>query len=203
MNLTELEAVNRILRSADEYPVSSLEETEINDTLIAQQVLHEVLLREEGTGWHLNTVCLELTPDPDDANRIMLPDTVLAVSGFGPDINRNFHWQMSGGLAFLVDMETGSMEFTEGQMVTIRVSKFIPFEELPSQYQFSVVDQAAVEYEDATHGSPSKNQILVQRASRSRAIQRAYDIRHRPHNQFYHGRASGPRFGRFIPRAWG
>jgi hypothetical protein len=73
---------------------------------------------------------------------------------------------------------------------------------LPAQLQFSIVDQAAVEYQQAAHGSPSIDGILTQRATRSRAIARAYDIRMRPANQFKDGRSSGPKYGRFVPRGW-
>ena len=61
--LSKLEAVNRILRSAGEFPVNTLASTS-NDTLLAEQVLDEQTLYMNMEGNLQNTVYTTMTPAP-------------------------------------------------------------------------------------------------------------------------------------------
>ena len=77
------------------------------------------------------------------------------------------------------------------------------FEELPAQIQFSIVDQASVEYQEAVLGDDSLGAKLEARAGRSRAVARAYDMHMQPHNLFEsHAQSTGPKIGKAVPRSW-
>lgn len=203
MNLTKLEAVNRILRAAREHPVSSLGSSTENDSLMAEDILDEVLTREQMTGLHVNTVKTSFTPDSN--NQVILPDATLAVAGADQHVHRDYFHKEVNGQIFLFDGgETpASSIFTDDSTVYIRITQRMDFEDLPVQHQFSIVDQAAVEYQEAVLGSSTLGRALEARAARSRAIARAYDMRSRPNNQIRHGRAQGPRAGTvYVPREW-
>jgi hypothetical protein len=198
IRLTELEAVNRILRASMEHPVASLEESGINEPLTAKQVLDEVNMREQMDGWHINTLIVEL--EPDGSNRIALPANTLVVVGEKENQFDNLSTTVIGGVVYLLDVKEGTHnEFEEN--VHLRLTTLIPFDELPPQYQFSIADQAAVEYQQANHGSQSVDAQLTSRAARSRARQRRHDARLRPSNQFNNSR-SQIRRGRLVPRNW-
>jgi len=211
MNLSRLEAVNRILRGAMEHPVSTLGETTINDTLVAEQILDEVNQREQMVGFHVNTTDQTFIPDEDNDFKIVLPNNTLQVHGTNEWIDRSFAHREEDSITLLVDIcppagdpcvATTSFEGdTDG--IDLRITTLVPFEDLPPQLQFSIVDQAAVEYQMVAHGGESLNIILEKRAARSRMIARAFDMRMRPNNQFTAGRSPGPRNGRSVPRPWG
>ena len=200
--MTKLEAVNRILRGAREHPIASLGDVTINDTLMAEQILDEVNRREQMTSIHINTSEQELTPDAND--EILLPSTTMQVLASKQSVNRNFGLREEAGVTKLIDVDENRDTFPDDTSVFVRITAELGFEDLPLQHQFSIADQAAVEYQQATLGSDTLDRSLQARAARSRAIARAYDMRTRPNNQFNDGRSVGPRQGaRFTPRHWG
>lgn len=201
-NLTKLEAVNRMLRAAREHPVSTLGAGGEGDTLMAEQVLDEVNRREQMEGLHLNTVVADFTPDAN--GHIILPSNTTDVRAWGDDHCRNLYFREVNGQVRLFDAsETPATDIFDDEAITLRLAFLIDFEDLPLPHQFSIVDQAAVEYQMAVQGSSTIDAHLRQIAAVSRAKARAYDLRSRPHNMFSDGRASGPRLGaRYVPRAW-
>ena len=206
-NLTKLQGVNRILRAAREHPESSIGATPLNDTLVAEQMLDEVLLREQMTGQHVNTTEAAFDRRASDG-KVILPSDTLQVKGWNQHVNRNFfHRELSGEIVLFDNDEqpaTSNFSSTGADLETVylRITHCLDFEDLPAPLQFSIVDQAAVEYQEAVLGDPQLGAKLEARAGRSRAIARAYDMRSRPNNQFDDGRSQGPRLGRFVPRGW-
>ena len=205
MNLTKLNAVNRILRAAREHPVSSLGEGGESDSLLAEQLLDERLMQEQMIGLHVNTVDAEFTPDEDDNYRVVLPDNTMQVQGWNLHANRNFFHREDDGVVRLYDGDKvpASDSFEDDSTVSVKITYGLQFEELPVHHRFSIADQAAVEYQMAVLGSTTLDNHLKGIAGRSRAIARAHDMRSRPHNQFNDGRAQGPRTAtRYVQRSW-
>lgn len=206
MNLTRLQAVNRILRAAREHPVASLGDETQDDSLMAEQILDEILLREQMTGLHVNTVETAINRDSND--KIVLPSNTLQVKGWNQHVNRNFFHKEVNGVVYLFDADEmpATSDFSSDgadlSKVYVKLSQCLDFAELPAHVQFSIVDQAALEYQDAVLGDSQLRQQLEGRAGRSRALQRAADMRSRPHNQFEDGASEGPRRGRYTPRSW-
>jgi len=63
---TELEAVNIMLSTVGEAPVSTLEVSGLTDVAIAKQILTEVSRAVQTKGWHFNTeINYELSPNTD------------------------------------------------------------------------------------------------------------------------------------------
>ena len=81
---TELEAVNEMLTSIGNSPLSSLEDiSDILDAVIAQQTLHDVSREIQSEGWHFNTEqCYTLTPDAVDGE-LDLPANCLSADTTG------------------------------------------------------------------------------------------------------------------------
>tara|TARA_R110001583_G_scaffold8524_8_gene40885 strand:+ start:1822 stop:2475 length:654 start_codon:yes stop_codon:yes gene_type:complete len=206
MNLTKLEAVNRILRAAREHPVSSLTTGSTNDSLLAEQILDDVLTREQMTGLHVNQTEAAFTRGSD--NKILLPSNTLAVKGWNQHVFKNYYHKEVDGevLLFDADNQPATSDFSSNgadeATAYLRITWRATFDELPSAYQFSIVDQAAVEYQESVLGDPGLGTKLEQRAGRSRAVARAYDMRARPNNQMDDGRSSGPRWGNYVQRSW-
>lgn len=64
--MTELEAVNVMLTTIGEAPVSTLSGNQVVDVSVAQQVLTEVSREVQSRGWHFNTdTRVELSPSVD------------------------------------------------------------------------------------------------------------------------------------------
>jgi hypothetical protein len=207
MNMSKLDGVNRILRAAKEHPVAVLGSSTENDSLMAEELLDEVSKREQMTGLHCNTIDQEFTPDSNNSNKIVLPSNTLQVVAAYTNADRHFMHREVDGVTYLFDSEPAedveSDEFDNDTSVWVRITTLLDFDQLPLHHQFSIADQAAQEYQQAVLGSTTLDQALTQRAMRSRAIARAYDMRTRPANQFTHGRSTGAARGtRYTPRGW-
>lgn len=174
--LTKLDAVNRILRAAGEYPVSTLAGSDINDTTLAESVLDEVSLKIQLQNVDFNYVQRTLSPDAD--GHIYLPDGTLGCEGAGADFGRRL--TLKGLQLYDLDNDTGVFDAD----VVCRVRYKLLFEELETPYQFWIADVAAVEYHNQTVGDPQANQVLVGIASESRRHARAHEIRSRQANMF-------------------
>ena len=76
----EIDAVNTILSTVGEPPVSSLDDPLQADSSIARNTLDEVSREVQTQGWHFNTVReVVLTPDGADSDRIKVGDNVVRV----------------------------------------------------------------------------------------------------------------------------
>ena len=63
---TELEAVNIMLSAIGEAPVSSLENTQLEDVAVAQNILNETIVDVQSTGYNFNTEYnFKINPDID------------------------------------------------------------------------------------------------------------------------------------------
>jgi hypothetical protein len=205
--MTKLEGVNRILRAAKEHPVASLGQATENDSLMAEQLLDEVNRREQMTSLHVNTIETTFTPDENDDYKVVLPAETLQVFASSTDSDENWGHRTVSGEVLLVDYsppeDEDGLSFENFTEVNVRITTLMEFEDLPLHHQFSVTDQAAQEYQMAVLGSNTLDQALQQRAMRSRAIARAYDMRMRPANQFANSRSTGAhRATRWTPRGW-
>ena len=200
--LTKLDAVNRILRGASENPVSSLEDTLINETLMAESVLDEINIKEQMVGLHNNTVVIEMEPDVDD--HIILPDTTLQVyAWYLPDGGKSsLEYRLStqgDNPTYLFDVENNTIEFDES--IVVKYTQLVDFDDLPTAQQFRITDMAAQVYQMAVQGDRMTNDMLQSIALHSRAVGRAADMREYRANAFLTGR-SGPKQIRRVPRNW-
>ncbi len=174
--LTKLEAVNRILRSAGEFPVNSLRSAS-NDTLMAETVLDEQTLYANMEGSLQNTFYSTLTPDAD--GRITLSDNVLhieTVGGKSPMIVTT----RGSNPTYLFDIGNNTDVFSNP--IEVQQVLRLEFEDLPTQAQFSVVDTAARLYQMQTVGDANQDALLAQQQMTSIARARQADTRQRKAN---------------------
>lgn len=201
--LSKLMAVNRILRGAGENPVSSLDDTLINETLMAETILDEVNITEQMTGLHCNTIVEELEPDSNQF--IYMPDTILWVNSWyltqGGKTSLDLNLSTRGNNPTKLYNVTDLTDLFE-ESVVVKYAILMDFEDLPTPIQFQITDNAAMLYQMATVGDPQMNQSLSQAALISRAKGRAADIRAAKANAFTTGRSQGPKQLRRVPRNW-
>lgn len=201
--LTQLEAVNIVLRGARETPVSTLDTDNINEVLVALQILDEHDLDIQSGGLYTNTFEIDFTPDAI-TGKIDLSENIVYVRAWGKDMRRELNMVEEGGTWRLFDIENNTTVFDIGIDISIRLYMRLDFENgLTHKQQRWIVDLAAVEYQMVTVGSNSMNAMLSQKASRSRASARRENFNQMQPNIFSNGRSNLSRaIARSTPRAW-
>lgn len=174
--LSKLEAVNRILRSAGEFPVNSLLSVS-NDTLMAETVLDEQVLYHNMEGTLQNTFYTTLKPDSN--GKILLGDNVLHIETVGSKSPALVTTRGSNP-TYLFDIGDNTDVFTES--VEVQQVLRLDFEDLPTPDQFSVVDTSARLYQMQTVGDVNQDSLLAQQQMMSIARARQADTRQRKAN---------------------
>jgi hypothetical protein len=172
--LSKLDAVNRILRAAGEYPVSTLSVTGSNDVTMAIQTLDETCLHAQLAGLNNNTVVKMVLPD--SSGRVLLPDNIISIDTTGTDLPRNLVTR-GRSPTYLFDVDNDTDIFEVGKEIKVRIVYSLDFEELSTPEQFQVVDYAARLYQMATVGEVTQDKLLAEVAMMSRAAGRAANIR--------------------------
>lgn len=110
MGLSTLEAVNIILDSIGETPVSSLD-SGLPDAEAAETKLNEINKTVQAKGWHQNTEKnLKLTPDSN--SNIIVPATYLRIDTTGTSKNVNVTPRTFDSKSMLYDVKKQSYLFT-------------------------------------------------------------------------------------------
>ena len=151
--ITELEAVNTLLRSIGSSPVSSLEDNGVVDAAMALQTLRNVNRDVQQKGWHFNSeINYEIAPTYPLPGEIVLPANCLKVDPVAP-------WEdcVQRGLK-LYDRTRHSFQFTEPVKVNMVV--LLDFEELPQYARTFVVARATRVYQMSAVGSDTLDSNL-------------------------------------------
>jgi len=149
--LTELDAVNEMLLSIGQAPVSTLSVPGIRDVSIAQQELARVSRAVQLQGWHWNTdEGYSLSPAADGV--ILAPPGLLRfeVTDRGRDLTLRRKPGTTGTLA-LYDRTNHS--FTFDAPVAIKAVWGFPFEDLPETARTYISIAAARKFQARTIGS--------------------------------------------------
>lgn len=186
---TTLAAVNRMFRGAGMFPISSIQDSTLNETQMAQDILKEVTLEYQLQGIYQNTFVRDLSPE-EDTGHILLPAKTLFVQGFGQDRRSRFS-VIGSTILRLYDIENETDVFDRKKK--LRIVELTDFEDLPAAHQSAITDQAAVEFQQNTIGDAEQTQMLMQKAAMSRVQAAKYDIRS---NNFNHLRTSQSNHGR-------
>lgn len=172
--LSKLEAVNRILRFAGEYPVSSLSSSGLNDTLVAERILDESVLHYQLPGQNFNTVVT--TYSPDNTGKIYIPDNTLWVDTNGSDLEKNIV-QRGRNPTYLFDIDNNTDVFTDSLKIKIAIK--LEFEDIPTADQFAVTDNAARIYQMTVVGDVNQDSVINEIGMMSRIQARSADMRSR------------------------
>ena len=175
--LSKLEAVNRILRSAGEFPVSTLN-SQSNDTLLAVSVLDEQTLYANMEGSLQNTVYTTITATAD--GQFLLPDSLLHIETVGEDAGILVSTRRNNP-TLLYDVVNNTTTWTCSTLDVQQVIR-LDFEDLPTQQQFSVTDYASRLYQMQTVGDVNQDALLAQQQMLSDARSKQADARSRKAN---------------------
>lgn len=175
--LTELDAVNIILRNDGEAPVASLDEAGFDEAADAQAALEEVSRTVQDGGWAFNTdFKRKFTPDIN--SEIALPADTLWIK---PTYASQAMSVVERGRK-LYDLESNSYEFP--QPVYLDVCQMLDFSDLPSAARYYIAIRAARLYQSRATGSGSQNSFTEQDEMRAQASLRKADLRAKPRGMF-------------------
>ncbi|KAA3452725.1 phage tail protein [Mesorhizobium sp. SARCC-RB16n] len=160
--LTELEAINEILATGAESPVSTLEENQVIDASLAMNTLRATSVEVQTAGWNFNSE-EGVSIAPDQNGEIILPPNVLRVDTSGESAATN---AVQRGLR-LYDKGNRTTIF-EGP-VTVDWVLGLDFEDLPSTARLYITIRAARKYQDRYFGDQAVHSYTSQDEQIARA----------------------------------
>lgn len=145
--MTELEAVNRILATIGEQPVSSLTGDKTQDVSLALSTLREVLSDEQQRGWYFNTeyeftLARSGTEIPLPSNTIRVEIDPRRYSDLDP---------IQRGLK-LYDRKNKTFTF-DRELIADRFVKCLEFDDTPETFRKFIAIKAARRFADRWQGS--------------------------------------------------
>lgn len=144
---TELDAVNTMLATIGEAPVSTLDGALHVDAVGARITITRITKQVQSEGWYFNTEHnYQLTPNTD--GEINLPDNIISVD-IEPLSGKNIDVITRGRK--LYDLKNHTYTFTETLKATVVLT--LPFEELPETAKEYVICRAARKYQTEFVGS--------------------------------------------------
>jgi len=155
-----LEAVNHMLRAADETPVNTLDSDGVNDTDLAQSILDEKIMETLAEGWTFNTEVQTLTPDSN--GYISISTSIIRVDGHGDDYHSKFAIRDNK----LWDRDNSTNVFTVDS-VELLVTRWLEFEELPLTVRLYIAASAAREYQQAQVNDPNRDARLAEKEAKA------------------------------------
>lgn len=130
---TELEAVNNMLVTVGEAPVNTLEGSSLSEVTIARSILSDVSRAVQVNGLHCNTESNYPLPVDSDGHIIVPTNTLRVSADDGSNIT------LRGGK--LYDLTNHTFVFTAP--VTVSITFFLAFEDLPSHIKNYIAVSAA------------------------------------------------------------
>lgn len=147
--LTELEAVNIILRNVGLSPVSTLSGATAPDVVTAQSVLDEAQRSVLKEGWDFNTETdYPLTPS---SNRITIPSDFFS---FRPMDTTKHYVERQG---YLYDLDARSLSFDDTVKVEAIVS--LQWSDLPEAARYYIAVKAARQFADDMMGDANAGKL--------------------------------------------
>lgn len=145
---TELEAVNSILASIGEAPVSSLEDTGVLDASMALRTLREVNREVQGRGWHFNMdIDYPLAPSYPEGY-IEVPRNSIRCEPSDPMDIMDF--TVRGRKLY----DRRHHTFVFSKTVKVKMITLLPFEDIPQFARNYIAVRAARTFQQNTVGSP-------------------------------------------------
>ena len=168
-HMTEHDAVNLMLMSAGETPIASLDDNRNADAIQARQTLKDVSREVQLEGWHFNTEHgVKLLPAPPVPGEIMVPANAIRadVSPLA-DVSAYIRKDIIQRGNRLYDMENHTYLFEEP--VTVTLTYFLPFEELPDSARAYISIKAARRFRvNVTAGDDGASMISREDEARAR-----------------------------------
>lgn len=209
-HMTELEAVNQMLRSINEQPVQSLASGQI-DAEQAEAILTETSRTIQAEGWHANTRrSVSVTKNSD--NQFAVGVNVLKVDTVNPDSPRrtgspNPSSFYNAGLRrsqddtkwLLYDVDNDSETWADPDTLTVDIVEFLPFEHLPVALQAYIYRSAGHAFQKSAVGSQVLFEFTREDVERAEARAVQTDMENEDRNMLRDSRASREIVYRYNP----
>tara|TARA_X000001382_G_scaffold87751_1_gene62678 strand:- start:110 stop:724 length:615 start_codon:yes stop_codon:yes gene_type:complete len=167
---TELEAVNTILSTIGEAPLSTLTGSLPVDGTMAKSVLNEINREVQSMGWHFNTQP-KVTLSKDAGNStIPLATNILRVE-LNPYIHSKTDYDIVQRNNILFNLVTNTSTFTE-DLKDVKVVYLLDFADIPEQAKRYITIRSARVFHDRTLGANTLHKFSVEDEEKSLVILR-------------------------------
>lgn len=173
--LTTLDAINEILATGSESPLSTIEDDAVVDASLANNTLKATSVEVQTKGWFFNETD-EATLTPDQDGHIVLPLNTLRVDTVGDDADKDCV-QRGNRLYNKTDRT-----YVFDAPVTVTFVEGLEFEELPSSARLYIMIKAARKYQDRYFGDDATHSYNKQDELEARAALIDEDIASRDSN---------------------
>ena len=177
---TELEAVNTILSTIGEAPLSTLTGSLPVDGTTAKNILNEISREVQSAGWHFNShYKVDLTRDAD--NKIPVGTDVLRVELNNKYDKSSYDVVQRGSYLYNLakNEETFEQDFTDNTLVYI-----LDFLKLPEQARRYITIRSARVFHDRTLGANTIHKFSSEDEARSLAVMRQAEAHTGDHSIF-------------------
>ena len=149
---TELEAVNTIISTIGEAPVSTLENNSLEDVTAAKNILDETIVDVQTVGWNFNKEYdFKINPDTDGFVNIPANAVYADSSNRGKTADKDIVIRGTK----LYDRENQTFTFTDSQHVDLIL--ILPWDDLPQPARRYCTIKAARRFQNRIFGSDSLN----------------------------------------------
>ena len=181
--LTEIDAINEVLAAIGQAPVTTLDQTN-PDVSIIQQTLSSVSREVQSEGWHFNKENnYELVPDTN--KEILIPANYLQI-----DLNRQDNGSRDvvrrNGKLYDKWKEPRSEATKFDEKIRADIVWYLEWTDLPAPIQDYIVARTATVSSTRLVGDSTQYQMLQQREQNSRANALEYDCNQGDYTYFGH-----------------
>jgi len=169
---TELEAVNTILSTIGEAPLSTLTGSLPVDGTTAKNILNEISREVQSAGWHFNTQYkVDLTRDGN--NKIPVGTDVVRVQLNDKYDKSSYDVVQRGTYLFNLakNSETFDQDFTENTLIYL-----LEFEKLPEQARRYITIRSARVFHDRTLGANTLHKFSSEDEARSLSVMKQAEM---------------------------
>lgn len=170
--ITELEAVNGMLASIGEQPVSSIPSSGVSEAMLAQTALHNTSRAIQTKGLHCNTD-RKYSLSPNGSNEIVAPSNSLRIDPW-------YQYQdfvVRAGK--LYDIENQTYEFTAA--VKVEIVWFLQFGQLPEHVRHYIYIKAARKFQADVVGSENLHNFSANDEYEAKAEMERVEMKHKSH----------------------
>ena len=182
----ELPAVNEILASVGQAPVTTLDQTN-PDVAIAYDTLINVSREVQAEGWTFNTEeFYELTPDEN--GEIVIANNILQIDLHDEKDNQYEAIRRNGKLYEKINHTYDWTTLTNWEKVACDIVWFFDWVDLPRPIQDYITARAAAIVSSRIVGDGQQYQILAQKEMQNRALAMEYECKQGDYTFFGHQR---------------
>jgi len=209
-HMSELQAVNQMLRSIGETPVQTLSSGQL-DAEQAQTVLGEVSRRIQAQGWHCNTR-RSVSLAKNSSNQFAVGVNVLSIDTVNPDSGRRqgtpnpssyynavLRRSADDTKFLLYDVDNDSETWADPDLLTVDIIEYLPFSALTPLLQVYVYKSAGHEFQKSAVSSGTLYQFTLEDVEESGINALQEDTANADRNMFTHNRHAREVVYRYNP----